>query len=75
MLSDELRIARQKAFLTQDAFAQRIGVAFSTINRWETGKSKPNLSAMKSIKTFCEDNHIPYDNIEHEWLNYSKTKD
>ena len=48
MLSEQIKKARQKAFLSQDAFAKELGVAYSTINRWETGKSKPNLSAMKA---------------------------
>lgn len=72
MLSEQIKITRQKAFLSQDAFAKELGVAYSTINRWETGKSKPNLSAMKAIKEFCSKNNIPYDEIEKEWFNYSQ---
>lgn len=26
-----------------------IGIAFSTVNRWEGGKSKPNMTEMKKI--------------------------
>ena len=36
----------------------------------EEGKSKPNLVAMKNIKAFCEENNIPYADIEDAWLNY-----
>ena len=53
-LSSEIKIVRQKAFLSQTAFAQELGVSYTTVNRWETGKAKPNLSAMKNIKDFCE---------------------
>ena len=28
------------------------------MNRWENGRSKPNLTAMKSIKSFCEENNL-----------------
>lgn len=72
MLSEEIKKARQKAFLSQDAFAKKLGVAYSTINRWETGRSKPNLSAMKAIKEFCSQSDIPYEEIEKEWFNYSQ---
>ncbi len=68
-LSDAIKIARQKAFLSQDAFASELKVAISTINRWENGKSKPNLNAMKEIKSFCERYNLPYSDIETEWFN------
>lgn len=54
----EIKRIRQRSFLTQQEFADIIGVAFSTVNRWESGRSKPNLKAMKSINTFCLDNKI-----------------
>ena len=64
--------ARQKAFLSQDAFAKEIGVAYSTINRWENGKSIPNITAMKKIKEFCDNNGLPFDEIEKEWFTHSE---
>ena len=72
MLSECIRKVRQKALFSQTAFAKELGVAYSTINRWETGKSKPNLSAMRAIKVFCEKNNISYSEIEREWLEYSQ---
>ena len=70
-LSTLIKVTRQKAFMSQEAFAKELNVAVSTINRWETGKSKPNLTAMKNIKLFCETNHLPYDEIEKEWFIHS----
>lgn len=32
-------------FLSQDEFAKRINVSLSTVNRWEMGRSKPNLDS------------------------------
>ncbi len=72
MLSDILKITRQKAFLTQEAFAQEMKVSVSTINRWETGRVKPNLTAMKNLKQFCEVHDLSYAEIETEWFNFSK---
>lgn len=66
-----LKKTRQKAFLSQEEFANILNVSVSTINRWENGKVRPNLSAMKNIKLFCEKNNLPYDEIESEWFDYS----
>lgn len=69
--SDEIKIVRKKAFLTQTKFAEVLKVSFSTVNRWENGKGKPNLTAMKEIKSFCEVHDIPYESLEAEWFNSS----
>lgn len=71
---DEMKKVRQRSFLTQEEFAKKIDVAFSTVNRWEGGKSKPNLTAMKNIKEFCLSNEIDFSNLEEAWLDY-KTED
>lgn len=71
---EEIKKIRQRSFLTQQDFAKKIGVAFSTVNRWESGRAKPNLKAMKSINTFCLDNNIPYETIEEAWLDYKTEK-
>lgn len=70
-LSEALRITRQKGFLSQEMFADELHVSVSTINRWETGKAKPNLSALKNIKQFCEKNNLSYETIEKEWFSNS----
>ena len=67
---EEIKRIRQRSFLTQQDFAEEIGVAFSTVNRWESGRAKPNLKAMKSINSFCLDNNISYETIEEAWLDY-----
>jgi len=67
-LSEILRFTRQKAFMSQEEFANALLVSVSTINRWENGKSKPSLSAMKNLKLFCQNNNLPYDSIEREWF-------
>ena len=68
---EEIKNIRQRSFLSQDEFAKEIGVAFSTVNRWEGGKSKPNLSAMKSINKYCQEHDIDFSSIEEAWLNYT----
>ena len=71
---EEIKKIRQRSFLIQQDFAKKIGVAFSSVNRWETGRAKPNLRAMKNINIFCLDNNIPYEAIEESWLDYKIEK-
>lgn len=66
--SDEIKKIRLKCFLSQEAFARELGVSFSTINRWERDKVRPNLLAMKKLKKFCEMNHIDFSKLENEWV-------
>lgn len=59
--SEDIKRIRRKAFLTQEDFAKEIGVSFATVNRWETGKAKPNLKTMKLIDDYCKRNDINFD--------------
>lgn len=65
--SDEIKIIRKKYFLSQEAFGREIGVSFSSINRWEGGKSKPNMAAMKKLKDFCDIHGIDFTALEEQW--------
>ncbi len=71
-LGDAIRITRQKAFYTQEVFAQKLNVALSTVNRWELNKTRPNMKAMKAIKSFCEENNLNYEIVEEAWLTLPK---
>jgi DNA-binding transcriptional regulator YiaG len=44
----ELRIGLN---MTQEEFAARIPVVFAAVNRWENSKGKPNLEAIKRLKS------------------------
>lgn len=57
--SQAIKEIRQKAYLSQEDFAKVIGVSFSTVNRWETGKTLPNYKAMKKINDFCKEHKLP----------------
>lgn len=67
-LAESIKMTRQKALMTQESFAEALHVSLATVNRWEVGKSKPNMAAMKAIKTFCAENNLSYEDIESEWL-------
>lgn len=44
-----LRAIRASLDLTQEQLAERLGVAFATVNRWEGGASKPQKAARETI--------------------------
>lgn len=71
-LPETIKLTRQKLLMSQEIFAKEINVSVATINRWENGRSKPNLLAMKSIKEFCEKYNLPFETIQEEWLGHSK---
>ena len=73
-LSDAIWTIRQKSFMTQECFGQQLGVTASTINRWEHGKAKPNLTARKNLKAFCENNTLDYELIEKAWFDAQSEK-
>ena len=67
---EEIRRIRQRCLLTQTEFSAEVHVAFSTVNRWEAGRSKPNINAMKNIKAFCLKNGLEFSILEEAWLDY-----
>ncbi len=48
-LPNLIKKLRNKLGLTQEQFAAKIGVTFSTVNRWENGKGKPSPLAIRQI--------------------------
>ena len=45
---------RKKLGLTQQEFADKIGVAFVTVNRWENGKHKPTQLALQELQRLAK---------------------
>ena len=45
-----IRNSRAALGLTQEQFAAKIGVTFSTVNRWENNKAKPSPLALQRIE-------------------------
>jgi putative transcriptional regulator len=49
-VSHLIRKLRHLTGLSQEQFATTLGVAFSTINRWENGHIQPSSLALKQVK-------------------------
>jgi transcriptional regulator with XRE-family HTH domain len=52
--SDIVRIARQRAGLTQEQLAERSGHPRTTIVRWESGAREPTLATLEQVVAACE---------------------
>ena len=54
-----VRRLRERMRLTQEQFAQEVGVTFSTVNQWENGHRRPQPYLMRRLlemkKTFAAD--------------------
>jgi len=53
-LAKMVRDLRAKLGLTQEQFAAKVGVTFSTVNRWENGRGKPSPLAVRRIEELRE---------------------
>lgn len=50
-----LRAIRSKLDLTQEQLADRLGVSFATVNRWEGGANLPQKAARETIATLAQE--------------------
>ncbi|MCL2796946.1 MAG: helix-turn-helix domain-containing protein [Firmicutes bacterium] len=54
--SEKLKQTRKALNLTQMELAKILGVAFTTVNRWENERVMPNYRTLKKFEVFCENN-------------------
>jgi DNA-binding transcriptional regulator YiaG len=50
-----IKSIRNELRLTQEQFAQKLGVSFSTVNEWENNKRKPSPLAMRQIEMLIKE--------------------
>ena len=63
---EKVKEARKILGLSQEKFAAKMGVSFSTINRWEKGSFNPSYLAQARFDTFCKENGIVFENDTEE---------
>ncbi|MEC0373567.1 helix-turn-helix domain-containing protein [Paenibacillus chibensis] len=51
--SSIVKYAREKLGLSQEEMAHALKISFSTVNRWENGKTHPNKMAKSVFYAFC----------------------
>ena len=54
-LPNVLRAIRASLDLTQEKLAERLGVTFATVNRWEGGATRPQKAAREAIASLAAD--------------------
>ncbi|MCR5206973.1 MAG: helix-turn-helix transcriptional regulator [Eubacterium sp.] len=53
-LSENLRRLRKEKGLTQEALAERLGVAFQTVSKWERGETYPDITLLPVLASLFE---------------------
>ena len=51
-LSENIRKNRRESNLSQETFAERLGVSFQTISKWERGECYPDIEMLPKIANF-----------------------
>ncbi|MGH9434348.1 MAG: N-6 DNA methylase, partial [Terriglobia bacterium] len=64
---------RTRLNLSQEQLAARLNVSFATVNRWETGKSKPQKAQRDAILALAAEAGLSPDNAEAESTNVPET--
>ena len=58
---------RAKFNISQQELADRMNVSFTTINRWENGKTMPTKKHLCIIENICKEHNIDFkDLVENE---------
>jgi len=52
---DLIKELREKLDLTQEQFAQKVGVTFSTVNNWEKGNRTPHPFLFQKLLEMAEE--------------------
>ena len=50
-----IKAIRAKMFITQTELAEKIGVSFASVNRWEQGYHEPTMKAKRKLAQICRE--------------------
>ena len=51
---EQIKEIRKQLNLSQEEFAKKLGVSFTSVNRWENGQTKPSKLARKQIMNLLD---------------------
>ncbi len=57
---DKVIKTREILFISQKTLADKVGVSFATVNRWEQGRTEPNVVTKAKFDLFCQENGIKF---------------
>ena len=59
--SEGVKTLRHRMILSQVEFAEKLGVSFASVNRWETGKHNPTIKIKRKLKPYFKKYKIEVD--------------
>lgn len=59
--SEQIKSVRAKLLLSQEQLADKLGVSYVTISRWESKGIEPSFLTRAKFNKFCEENGIILD--------------
>ncbi len=63
-LSEVIKNIRLELNLSQEGLARELHVGFTSVNRWENNKTKPNQIARHALVELCKKKKLKQDLIE-----------
>ncbi len=63
-LSQKVRYIRAERLLSQQEFADAVGVSYSTVSRWEREHRKPQARAIGKLIIWCKENGVDLSDVE-----------
>ncbi len=63
-LSQKVRYIRAERLLSQQKFADAVGVSYSTVSRWERENRKPQARAIGKLIIWCKENGVDLSDLE-----------
>ncbi len=63
---EQVKFVRMLLQLSQTEFAEKIGISYATVSRWERENRTPQLAMLGKFYSFCMRNGIELDSSEKE---------
>lgn len=52
---------REKMLLSQEEMAKKLGVSFTTVNRWENGHHEPTFKERRKLRELCKKYQVDFE--------------
>lgn len=59
--AEKVKQVRIILMLSQQEMAEKLGVVFETVNRWENERCRPSFKAQRAFSRLCKENNIDLD--------------
>ncbi len=62
--SQMIKEIRTFLHVSQSELAEKLGVSFATVNRWEKGRCEPSQIAIQAVRNLCDRNSIDFPDMK-----------